>query len=95
MLRVRQGLNQEGRELRLHDLRRYIAAHPYRSVEIFSKLILGHANLSITQQYLDNVSEMEQELRLPYFRLQMTDCALRDGSHDPLTRMDNRFDIRI
>ena len=51
-----------GVHLRPHDLRRYAATYASRSgvpVEIVSKVILRHANLSTTQRYLGKVSDVE------------------------------------
>jgi integrase/recombinase XerD len=51
-----------GIHLRTHDLRRYAATHASRSgtpIEIVSKVILRHANLSTTQRYLGKVSDTE------------------------------------
>jgi integrase/recombinase XerD len=48
--------------LRPHDLRRHAATYASRSgvpIEIVSKVILRHANLSTTQRYLGKVSEAE------------------------------------
>ena len=48
--------------LRPHDLRRYAATYASRSgvpIEIVSKVILRHANLSTTQRYLGKVSDKE------------------------------------
>ncbi|MCK4791467.1 MAG: site-specific integrase [Desulfobacteraceae bacterium] len=48
--------------LRPHDLRRNPATHASRSgtpIEIVSKVILRHANLSTTQRYLGTVSNVE------------------------------------
>ncbi len=48
--------------LRPHDLRRHAATHASRSgtpLEVVSKVILRHANLSTTQRYLGKVSEAE------------------------------------
>ncbi|MGD9243707.1 MAG: site-specific integrase, partial [Desulfobacterales bacterium] len=48
--------------LRPHDLRRHAATYASRSgvpIEIVSKIILRHANLSTTQMYLGKVSENE------------------------------------
>jgi len=45
-----------------HDLRRHAATYASRSgvpIEIVSKVILRHANLSTIQQYLGTVSDME------------------------------------
>jgi integrase len=59
---VRKAGNLAGVKLRPHDLRRHAAAHASRSgvpVEIVSKVILRHANLSTTQRYLGNVSDTE------------------------------------
>ena len=51
-----------GVELRPHDLRRHAATYASRSgtpIEIVSKVILRHANLSTTQRYLGKVSDVE------------------------------------
>ncbi|MBW1672305.1 MAG: site-specific integrase [Deltaproteobacteria bacterium] len=48
--------------LKPHDLRRHAATYASRSgtpIEIVSKVILRHANLSTTQRYLGKVSDME------------------------------------
>ena len=48
--------------LRSHDLRRFAATYASRSgtpIEIVSKVILRHANLSTTQRYLGKVSDIE------------------------------------
>ena len=59
---VRKAGNLAGIKLRPHDLRRHAATHASRSgvpVEIVSKVILRHANLSTTQRYLGKVSDIE------------------------------------
>ncbi len=51
-----------GINLRPHDLRRHAATYASRSgvpIEIVSKVILRHANLSTTQRYLGKVSDVE------------------------------------
>jgi integrase/recombinase XerD len=51
-----------GIHLRPHDLRRHAATFASRSgvpIEIISKVILRHANLSTTQRYLGTVSDVE------------------------------------
>jgi integrase/recombinase XerD len=51
-----------GVALKPHDLRRYAATYASRSgvpIEIVSKVILRHANLSTTQRYLGKVSDKE------------------------------------
>ena len=51
-----------GIHLRPHDLRRHCATFASRArtpIEIVSKLILRHANLSTTQRYLGRVSDAE------------------------------------
>lgn len=51
-----------GVDLRPHDLRRHAATYASRSgvpIEIVSKVILRHANLSTTQRYLGKVSDIE------------------------------------
>jgi len=48
--------------LKTHDLRRHAATYASRSgtpIEIVSKVILRHANLSTTQRYLGKVSDVE------------------------------------
>ena len=48
--------------LRPHDLRRYAATFASRAgvpIEIISKIILRHANLSTTQLYLGKISDTE------------------------------------
>ena len=54
--------NMLGVKLRPHDLRRYAATYASRAgvpIEIISKVILRHADLSTTQQYLGKVSDIE------------------------------------
>jgi integrase/recombinase XerD len=54
--------NLVGIHLRPHDLRRHAATYASRSgvpLEIVSKVILRHANLSTTQRYLGTVSDVE------------------------------------
>jgi integrase len=54
--------NLVGIHLRPHDLRRHAATYASRSgvpVEIISKIILRHANLSTTQLYLGKISDTE------------------------------------
>lgn len=51
-----------GIHLRPHDLRRHFATYAFRSgvpIEIVSKVILRHANLSTTQRYLGTISDVE------------------------------------
>jgi integrase/recombinase XerD len=51
-----------GIHLRPHDLRRHAATYASRGgtpIEIVSKVILRHANLSTTQRYLGKVSDTE------------------------------------
>jgi len=51
-----------GVALRPHDLRRHAATYASRSgtpIEIISKVILRHADLSTTQRYLGKVCEAE------------------------------------
>jgi integrase len=54
--------NVVGIHLRPHDLRRHAATYASRSgvpIEIVSKVILRHANLSTTERYLGKVSDVE------------------------------------
>jgi integrase len=59
---VRKAGALAGVHLRLHDLRRHAATFASRSgvpLEIVSKVIMRHANLSTTQRYLGKVSDVE------------------------------------
>jgi len=59
---VKKAGEKIGIRLRPHDLRRHAATYASRSgvpIEIVSKVILRHANLSTTQRYLGKVSEAE------------------------------------
>jgi len=59
---VRKAGSIVGVHLRPHDLRRHAATYASRSgtpIEIISKVILRHANLSTTQRYLGKVSDLE------------------------------------
>ncbi len=64
--RARQIVKKAGRkigvEISPHDLRRHAATYASRSgatIEIVSKIILRHANLSTTERYLGKVSDSE------------------------------------
>ena len=51
-----------GLNLKTHDLRRHAATFASRSgipIEIISKIILRHSNLSTTQRYLGKVTDIE------------------------------------
>ena len=51
-----------GVKLRSHDLRRHAATYASRSclpIEIVSKVIIRHANLSTTQRYLGKITDTE------------------------------------
>jgi integrase/recombinase XerD len=59
---VRKAGQLVGIELRPHDLRRHAATYASRSgvpIEIVSKVILRHTNLSTTQRYLGKISDTE------------------------------------
>jgi integrase len=59
---VRKAGKLAGIELRPHDLRRHAATYASRSgvpIEIVSKVILRHSNLSTTQRYLGKISDSE------------------------------------
>ena len=59
---VKKGGDLVGIKLRPHDLRRHAATYASRSgvpIEIISKVILRHANLSTTQIYLGKVDDKE------------------------------------
>jgi len=59
---VKKAGNLVGIELRPHDLRRHAATYASRSgtpIEIVSKVILRHADLSTTQRYLGKVNDSE------------------------------------
>ncbi|WP_231714089.1 site-specific integrase [Desulfosarcina ovata] len=54
--------NLVGIHLRPHDLRRHAATFASRSgvpIEIISKVILRHSNLSTTQIYLGTINDVE------------------------------------
>lgn len=56
-----------GISLKPHDLRRHAATYASRSgvpIEIVSKVILRHANLSTTQRYLGKVTDKEASRRI-------------------------------
>ena len=51
-----------GIDLKTHDFRRHAATHASRAgipIEIISKIILRHQNLSVTQRYLGKVTDIE------------------------------------
>ena len=51
-----------GIDLQTHDFRRHAATYASRAgtpIEIISKIILRHQNLSITQRYLGKVTDIE------------------------------------
>jgi len=59
---VKKAGNIAGIELRPHDLRRHAATYASRSgvpIEIVSKVILRHSNLSTTQRYLGKITDGE------------------------------------
>jgi len=59
---VKKAGDKVGIRLRPHDLRRHVATYASRSgvpIEIVSKVILRHANLSTTQIYLGKVPDTE------------------------------------
>jgi integrase/recombinase XerD len=59
---VKKAGNLVGVELRPDDLRRHAATYASRSgtpIEIVSKVILRHADLSTTQRYLGKVNDSE------------------------------------
>ncbi|MFO7601193.1 MAG: site-specific integrase [Candidatus Desulfacyla sp.] len=59
---VKKAGDRVGIRLRPHDLRRHAATYASRSgvpIEIVSKVILRHANLSTTQIYLGKVPDTE------------------------------------
>jgi len=59
---VKKAGNLVAIELRPHDLRRHAATYASRSgtpIEIVSKVILRHADLSTTQRYLGKVNDSE------------------------------------
>ena len=61
-LMVKKAGKVVGINLRTHDLRRHAATYASRAgtpLEIVSKVILRHANLSTTQRYLGKVSDTE------------------------------------
>jgi len=59
---VKKAGDMVGIHVRPHDLRRHAATYASRSgtpLEIVSKVLLRHANLSTTQRYLGEISELE------------------------------------
>jgi len=59
---VKKAGNLVGIHLKPHDLRRHAATYASRSgtpLEIVSKVLLRHSNLSTTQVYLGKVSDVE------------------------------------
>lgn len=59
---VKKAGNLVGIHLKLHDLRRHAATYAIRSgtpLEIVSKVLLRHANLSTTQVYMGKISDAE------------------------------------
>ena len=59
---VRKAGEMDGVKLRPHDLRRHAATYASRSgtpIEIVSKVILRHSDLSTTQRYLGKVNDAE------------------------------------
>ena len=59
---VKKSGKMVGVNLRPHDLRRHTATYASRAgtpIEIVSKVILRHADLTTTQRYLGNVSDIE------------------------------------
>ena len=59
---VKKAGNLIGVKLSPHDLRRHSATYASRSgtpIEIVSKVILRHANLSTTERYLGKISDIE------------------------------------
>ncbi|MGO9017406.1 MAG: site-specific integrase [Syntrophobacteraceae bacterium] len=64
---VKKAGEPAGIGLRPHDLRRHAATYASRSgvpIEIVSKVILRHANLSTTQRYLGKISDSEATRRI-------------------------------
>ena len=59
---VKKAGNLVGIHLKPHDLRRHAATYASRSgtpLEIISKVLLRHSNLSTTQRYLGKISDAE------------------------------------
>ncbi len=59
---VKKAGNMVGVHVRPHDLRRHAATYASRSgtpLEIVSKVLLRHSNLSTTQRYLGKISDVE------------------------------------
>ena len=58
----KEKVQHESIHMRPHDLRRHSASYASRSgtpIEIVSKVILRHSNLSTTQRYLGKISDTE------------------------------------
>ena len=80
-----------GIHLRTHDLRRHVATHASRSgtpIEIVSKVILRHANLSTTQRYLGKVSDTEalRWIENLYDEIKTHQCATLRGQMPTIIR---------
>ena len=59
---VKKAGDMLGLNIRPHDLRRHAATYASRSgtpLEIVSKVLLRHSNLSTTQRYLEKISDAE------------------------------------
>ena len=59
---VKKAGDMVGLNIRPHDLRRHAATYASRSgtpIEIVSKVLLRHSNLSTTQRYLGKISDAE------------------------------------
>ena len=59
---VKKAGNLVGITLKPHDLRKHAATYASRSgtpIEIVSKVLLRYSNLSITQRYLETISDVE------------------------------------
>jgi integrase/recombinase XerD len=59
---VKKAGDMLGLNIRPHDLRRHAATYASRSgtpIEIVSKVLLRHSNLSTTQRYLGKISDAE------------------------------------
>ena len=92
-------------KLRPYDLRRHSATYASRSgvpIEIVSKVILRHANLSSTQRYLGTISDdeaikwIEKSMECVQQRLAFSVgvSPTRAEARDPVARMADRRETK-
>jgi integrase len=80
-----------GIHLKPHDLRRHAATYASRSgvpIEIVSKVILRHANLSTTQRYLGTVNDVEAMRWIDNLRLESRAIVIGPSQKGSDLKMD-------